>query len=356
MQTSLPSSFTSPVATQAFTEVINLTPLSNRTVGEVTESWRRAFGTNHVFVVGEGSFGSVIHIRNNLESVCVKIAKDQISNKCMSVSRAEAAAIQDICYKDGKAISHRAIVPMELLTTADGLQVIAMAAARESLNSFAMQPVPVTERLRLFVPFVRNLVEGLRVLHGHGRIHGDLSPNNILMTKHSFLICDLGSSCTASMSHRDSGTTYPVSSPEQIINLSYDKSGRRHQPLSTTSCDVWSLGCLCYFLLTGRHLFYAENNRCNFHYFSIFIEQCKLLGSPDFFHDRHIDPKSAILAMYKEFSLPQIRANPSRLIPSDAMCASNPTIIYVLQLCLCRRHQGRPKDAEEMWHRLPRMI
>jgi len=333
--------------------LINHTPLSNRTVREVTESWQRTFGANHVSVVGEGSFGSVIHIRNKLESVCVKIAKGRISNMCESISQSEVDAIKEICYQqDGTAIFHRTIVPMELLTTGDGIQVIAMATARESLTSFATKAVPMTERLRLFVPFMRDLTDGIRVIHTHGRIHGDLSPNNILMTKHRFWICDLGSSCTSSMKYRESGTTYPVSSPEQIINLSYDHRGQRQQPLPSTSCDVWSFGCLCNYLLTGSHLFSANGSSCNFHYFSIFIEHCKLLGSPDFLHDRHINCNSAILAMNMEFSLPRLEANHSLAIPEDALCMSDPTIVGVLQMCLRRRNQGRPNDGEDLWQRM----
>ena len=104
------------------------------------------------------------------------------------------------------------------------------------------------EILRIF----KQIVQAFIVMNVKGVFHRDLKPENILIGKGMVIkVADFG--CARSVNHTeiskmdnfslDKGT--PIyASPEQLKNEKY-----------SFKCDVWSAGCLLYFIYFGVHPF-----------------------------------------------------------------------------------------------------
>jgi serine/threonine protein kinase len=106
----------------------------------------------------------------------------------------------------------------------------------------------VQEILRIF----KQIVQAFIVMNVKGVLHRDLKPENILIAKGAVIkVADFG--CARSVNHTeiskidnfslDKGT--PIyASPEQLKNEKY-----------SFKCDVWSAGCLLYFIYYRNHPF-----------------------------------------------------------------------------------------------------
>jgi serine/threonine protein kinase len=95
------------------------------------------------------------------------------------------------------------------------------------------------------------LAEGLIAIHACGLVHRDLKPGNILMAADGPRIIDFGIARPAGASTLTSGDmlvgTYAYMSPEQF----------RGDPLLTPASDVFALGCVLTFAVTGHAPFEA---------------------------------------------------------------------------------------------------
>ena len=100
--------------------------------------------------------------------------------------------------------------------------------------------------------FGHQLLIGLRTLRQVGVVHGDLKPDNLLVSNDmtDIAVCDFGS---ASMATECEVTPYLVSrfyrAPEVILGCTYD-----------TGIDLWAVGCVLYELYTGQILLNGASN------------------------------------------------------------------------------------------------
>ncbi|GAM20158.1 hypothetical protein SAMD00019534_033330 [Acytostelium subglobosum LB1] len=102
---------------------------------------------------------------------------------------------------------------------------------------------------------INDIVNGVRFLHQHNIIHNDLNPRNILFKDKHLFITDMGLSkmsveTSFAFTHAPSGQGGYF--PSEVI-----KDQRK-----TNSVDIFSLGCLMYYILTdGGHPFGDEIHR-----------------------------------------------------------------------------------------------
>lgn len=116
------------------------------------------------------------------------------------------------------------------------------------------------------------LLTGICDIHSSDIAHCDIKPNNIVVDdKGKLTIIDFG----VSRSHVENVSDYPIKfaldgygSPETYLG---------YRPLSKIS-DMWSIGCVIYYILYGKHLFETSN------YMESVIS---MFGIPTYFKDKH---------------------------------------------------------------------
>ena len=101
---------------------------------------------------------------------------------------------------------------------------------------------------------MNQLFSSIKLLHDNGIIHRDIKPENIMLTDEKNLnikLIDFGSCeiINNNKTKRKVGTPSYIS-PEILNGLEYDYK-----------CDIWSLGILMYFLLSGATPFNGNNPR-----------------------------------------------------------------------------------------------
>ncbi|KXN84000.1 Serine/threonine-protein kinase HT1 [Leucoagaricus sp. SymC.cos] len=100
------------------------------------------------------------------------------------------------------------------------------------------------------LPLISDVADGLHYLHGLGVVHGDLKGQNVLISDEGRgLITDFGAShiTTASAATGTlASTTLRFTAPETV------KGNRK----PTKEYDIWSLGCLCYEVVSRKLPYY----------------------------------------------------------------------------------------------------
>lgn len=130
------------------------------------------------------------------------------------------------------------------------LIVMPLAAGGDLFGRIADSRTVYNERVasRLF----RELLLGLRALHGMGLVHRDLKPENLLLASQdddsSVVVGDFGLACPPGTREPRFVGTAPYGAPEC--------HGPEH--IFSEASDVWSAGCILYALLSGIPPFYAH--------------------------------------------------------------------------------------------------
>ncbi|XP_059725697.1 inactive serine/threonine-protein kinase PLK5-like isoform X3 [Haemorhous mexicanus] len=100
--------------------------------------------------------------------------------------------------------------------------------------------------------YLRQLLSGLRYLHGHGLVHRDLKPSNFLVTERMRVkIGDLGLAQRAAPPGRRWGAL--CGTPSYLAPEVLDRRGH------AAPADIWALGCAVYTALTGHAPFEARH-------------------------------------------------------------------------------------------------
>lgn len=199
-------------------------------------------------VLGSGGMGRVYRARQlNLNRiVAIKVPSD----KMMSSSAFRARFVQEAltCAQ----ISHANVVAIYDVHAGSRPYIVMECAEGLPLNRYVKE-----EATTIFVSdlleVIGQICQGLDAAHDQGIVHRDIKPGNILISSDSqqVKIMDFGIARVidrASVTHEGSmlGTPYYMS-PEQIQGKDV-----------TTAADLYSLGCIVYRLLTGKHMFEGE--------------------------------------------------------------------------------------------------
>ena len=139
--------------------------------------------------------------------------------------------------------------------------IIVMEYLEMNLMQFIQKYKKENEIKYLPIPLISNITRqillGLQYLHKNKIIHRDLKPENILMNYNEKIvkICDFGISTAVdyrkTLLVRSIAGTKAYMAPEVLLQKKYGYD-----------CDIWSLGCIVYTLVSGMHPYYTrEKNK-----------------------------------------------------------------------------------------------
>lgn len=151
----------------------------------------------------------------------------------------------------------------------DGFIVESLPFMNKNLYDIILQRLPRKFDIELLRLILRQVLIALAYLHKCNIVHTDIKPENILFLPKSLGIreirgvipddepdfnnlrlIDFGS-VSATLNHARKGliTTRTYRAPEVILEMEW-----------SFPCDMWSVGCMAYELMSGRSLFRTHNN------------------------------------------------------------------------------------------------
>ncbi|MCX6382852.1 MAG: protein kinase [Armatimonadetes bacterium] len=121
--------------------------------------------------------------------------------------------------------------------------------------------INLKERIRRIAPFglsaavdfAISITESLNYVHAMGITHGDLRPQNIIISPEGIVkVTDFGTQTAIATSPKVQASVLPSSAPYHAPELSMAQKG-------TASGDIYGLGCLMYEMLTGSPPYSGES-------------------------------------------------------------------------------------------------
>lgn len=201
----------------------------NDWLGELIDS-KYQIGTNpEVDILGEGTFGTVY--RASEQGVDRVVAIKRIRLFKSSIEKILEANIQS----DARS---NYTIPIYSSGKHNKESWVAMELGGKTFNAFAQEESPdLSERVRL----IKQICQGVDILHSQGIVHGDLKPSNILISppkgneKPTPKIIDFGISSSVSRNHTD----------EQGLGTPpYRSKSQSRGFKATKECDLHAIGVL----------------------------------------------------------------------------------------------------------------
>jgi len=156
--------------------------------------------------------------------------------------------------KAASALNHPNIVTIYDVVRHERETAIAMELVEgSSLRAFCADPQPIAQVL----DWMLQIVEALAATHARGIVHGDLKPDNIMVTSaRSIKILDFGLARQTPLEGQASKST---TSGLLRGTLSYLSPEQTHGKSPARASDIFSLGVLMHELLASRHPFLQDS-------------------------------------------------------------------------------------------------
>ena len=200
-------------------------------------------------LVGSGGMSSVYRARDSLleRHVALKVMHEQLLTDGDHVERFRREA------RLAAQLSHPNIVTVIDRGEQEGRQFIVFEYVEgENLKALIEREAPLPERDA--IELALQIAEGLAFAHGHGLVHRDVKPQNVLLTEDGRgKVTDFGIARSIDV-HRGLTQTGTVMGTSDYISPEQARGGQ------VDACsDIYSLGAVLYELLTGDVPFPGDN-------------------------------------------------------------------------------------------------
>ncbi|MFI5165496.1 MAG: protein kinase [Thermoanaerobaculales bacterium] len=208
--------------------------------------------------LGAGGMGEVYRARDT------RLGRDA-AIKLLLGRHAEDPAMRERFEREARmisALSHPGICTLYDVGEHEGTHFLVMEYLKgETLaERFARGPLPVEQALKV----AAEIATALAAAHGHGVVHRDLKPGNIMLTKSGPKLLDFGLAKLHAASHGavEIGAAKTASAPlteEGVLlgTLQYMAPEQLQGREADARSDIFALGCVLYEMLTGRKAFEA---------------------------------------------------------------------------------------------------
>ncbi|XP_053737209.1 dual specificity protein kinase Ttk [Synchiropus splendidus] len=186
--------------------------------------------------------------------------------KCVDLEEADAQAIES--YKNEiEHLNHLQqysdqIIKLYDYEITDSYIYMLMECGNLDLNTVLRKKKTVNPLERKI--YWRNMLEAVQTIHKHGIVHSDLKPANFVIVNTSLKLIDFG------IANRIQPDVTSIIKDSQVGTLNYmppeaikDTSSRSGKAVSKISPkgDVWSLGCILYYMTYGKTPFQSITNQ-----------------------------------------------------------------------------------------------
>lgn len=191
--------------------------------------------------IGEGGFSQVwrgVH-RMTKMNVAVKAI-----NKFSETYKEEDVAREIDCMK---MLDHPYIVKIfEVIEEEKFIFIIMEYLENGTLQQEILRQFQLSEKMAR--KYLIQLLDAVKYIHEHGILHRDIKAENILLDRnYNIRLVDFGFSHRKSLAKTACGSPVYVS-PEMILHEQYSEK-----------TDIWSIGVLLFFMLTGHYPFYSKS-------------------------------------------------------------------------------------------------
>jgi serine/threonine-protein kinase len=203
--------------------------------------------------IGEGGTATVYRAEHPERGTCaVKLLRERMRNDPTAVKR----FLREAGY--GTRVTHDAVIRTYDFGEEDGIHYLALEwADGEPLSDFVHR----TGRLApdLVAHLARQLASGLMVTHAAGIVHRDLKPENLIYNPESRVLklLDFG---IARDAEEDAGERL-TRTGFFVGTLNYVAPEALSGELVEEAADLYSLGTIAYYLLTGVHPYTGRSPR-----------------------------------------------------------------------------------------------
>lgn len=201
-------------------------------------------GFERVQKIGQGSFGSVYRCWNPVKEhyTAIKFVDSETAVR-------EIGFLYELRYCPGivKIFSTGPIVP--------GAMAIEMELQETDLERYHHRPPPIFLRKHIMI----QILQALQECHSRDIVHADLKPSNILVGfDNNVRLADFGLS--QFVVENRGRTTSRLQTAWYRAPEIFESDHKRAENLEmwtafSKAIDIWSVGCIWFFLLTGRHWF-----------------------------------------------------------------------------------------------------
>lgn len=203
--------------------------------------------------VGEGGTATVYRAEHPERGLCaVKVLRERMRHDATAVKR----FLREAGY--GARVSHPSVVRTYDFGELDSLYYLALEwAAGEPLSDFVHRTGRLAPALVAHV--VTQLAGGLTASHAQGIVHRDLKPENIIYNPESreVKLLDFGIARDAQLDSSDRLTRTGFF----VGTLNYVAPEALSGELVDEAADLYSLGTIAYYLLTGVHPYTGRSPR-----------------------------------------------------------------------------------------------
>jgi len=199
--------------------------------------------------LGRGGMGVVFLARD--------VALDRpVAMKLLPRTLADSPSLRERFLREARTaarLSHPHIVPIHAVESHDDLAFFVMAYVDgETLGERVRRagPLPLHDGMRT----IQEVAWALGHAHAHGVVHRDVKPDNILLERGSgrALVSDFGIARLASTDGEGSSGGLVVGTPRWM------SPEQATGELADARSDIYALGLVAYYALTGRHPFEAD--------------------------------------------------------------------------------------------------